>query len=228
MQSLEFDKLPLIEATCNLVYAEPRELSLDMLCELRQALRPMSLEPHQFTSSLAGSPVPFAFMVGVTPGSTFGSESGLTLTAGTGALSASWRRGSETAKYVRYATLREALTKAAGVINPAVGIVNMAYVNLAGVAGALPRDLLDAALWPPIAFDAVKDYNVAWDLPSGIEFRLQVTPQEANFLITTAAGIRIADNWGDELERIHAALQETFDRIITDRAKEVWQWRRTS
>lgn len=226
MPSLEFDNLPLIEVTCNLMLAEPLDVSFDTISAVRGALK--NLLPHtlQVFSGLNSPAVPFALVVGPSPGATFGDEQGTVLIVAADKVSASWRRRSEDAVYVRFAKLVECLRSCASVLDLSkASIVNMAYANLAGEEHGPSWELIETNAWPPMSEGRVKDYNVAWELPTGVEFRLQVTPQQQGSLITTSAGVRTHGDWQQELERVHETLQIEFERLMTDKAKEAWKWR---
>ncbi len=224
MASLEFDNLPLIEATCNVVFKEPRFSTWDELNNVREAVKDILPNVGEF---MVGTQSPIGFVIGAAPGASFDNRAGLTLTVRGDRYSCTWRKLSPESKYVRFASLSQAVKAAVAVGRPGeVGIVNMVYVNRAPDEHGSPRDLIVPSAWPLLASGELRDYNVAWILESGIEFRLQVTRAEGLALISTAAGLHTEDNWEQALAQVHDALQEEFIRITTDKAHEVWQWKK--
>lgn len=226
MDSLEFGNLPLIEVTCNLILAEQRVLGWDDLANARAALKPQLPLVTDFFSGLPPSPI--GFVLGAAPGASFESDSGSKLEIRTDRITSSWRRRDPESSYVRFQALYDALgtaVEAAG--NPGVAIVNMVYVNRAPREHGEVRELIDGQAFPGLFPSEIKDYNVAWQLESGIEFRLQISSSDALAVISTAAGTKSDGNWQAELKFVHSSLQEQFLSVITDQAKKVWAWKQS-
>jgi hypothetical protein len=124
---------------------------------------------------------------------------------------------------VRFKELYDCLDIAEHVLGaPPVGVVNMGYVNRAPFEHGQIHELINEQVFPGMFAGHVKDYNVAWDLDSGVEFRLTATPSEHVAVISTVAGIKSEGDWRSELFLLHSTLQEQFLSVITEKAKQVW------
>jgi len=222
MPSLEFQNLPLIEVVCNLVMGDHRVLSWDDLVDLREALRADLPHVKDFFSGFS-SPVGFA--VGAAPGAAYESDSGSRLEIRPDRITSAWRLSSTSSKYVRFQSLLSTLETAMVTIGgPSVSVVNMVYVNRVPNSQGSIRDLILPELLPALNNADVLDYNIAWTLQNGGEFRLQVSPSDELSLITTVAGKKCQGDWKADLVQIHDTLQAQFIKVITPKAKDEWKW----
>ncbi|MBX7132753.1 MAG: hypothetical protein K1X67_08770 [Fimbriimonadaceae bacterium] len=223
MPSLEFDNLPLIEVSINLVLTEPIAVKWSLLEGIREALRDRLPIVTNFFSGL--QPAPIGFVLGAAPGASFENEIGVKVDVRHDRISSTWLKTQADARYVRFGPLLEALKLAyRAADSPRVRVVNMAYVNRAPSEHGTLAELLRPEAFPSASAGRLQDYNAAWTLEDGVEFRLQCSLSDEGAVISSAAGLRSDGDWETELDAIHEALQQQFSTLITDHAKEVWQW----
>lgn len=223
MTSLEFKNLPLAEVTCHVLSSVPLGVDRKYVRNVEDALQSMGFHLISFSSN--------PFNVGLTPFSmpsaVYENVNGVTVSITDTGISCAWKQSGSNLEYVRFAFLMKALAATIAVVpSYRTSIVNLTYVNqISGEMNVF--DLLIQDVLPKIAANPIKEYNVAWNLSSGEEFRLTIRPGDDFTILSTASGMNVSDDISakplETLQRIHAALQTQFKLILSSRAVEQWQ-----
>lgn len=224
MKSLEFGNLPLAEVACQVFFQSPADLSWDLLESMRSRLAADFPEVEEYY--VTPTKVRFALQVGVQPGMQLSSATGATVEIRPTKVRVSWlRQGS--AAYPRYAFLRRALQ------NLSVGfgttmvprVVNMSYVNRISLGSANLESLIRPSFLAERACP-IREVNLAWERPNGLEARLQILPDDSAMLLVTTIGTTVDGDATDELimtlDNIHDELQSMFLELITEEARNLW------
>lgn len=129
-------------------------------------------------------------------------------------------------------------------IQPA--IANVRYLNFVRTNELRPTDILNryfvSDVWTDLLTkaEAIQDFNVAWKETSDLEVRLHIQRTQSiqrsqaqdeqvtipGFLLTTVAGRKYgsADDTPSLLRLLHSRLQSFFEEIISDKAKDEWEF----
>jgi len=242
--SLEFDKLPLVEAAVRFSFDRALEVDfraaqavLDKLTKFDSLDMPSQIEVPpgiEHPMLVAGPNFPNAF-------SLTGHDEGIRLTLQRQLLAAKWERTHESSEYPRYDLLRESLSELfkamPGSIAP-VAVVNIVYVNFIPTKDVGARfikkffsEIAQVGLFKDAA--RVQQFTTAWCASSTIDLRVDLRNAVRNKadgqLLLTAAGSRIQpeDDPFSRLDEVHDELQRCFRELISDDAKREWGFRET-
>lgn len=242
--SLEFDKLPLVEAAARFSFDSPLEVDfraaqavLDKLTKFdnldlpNQIEVPPGIEQHSFA---IGPNVANAFRL-------TGHAQGITVTLQRHLLAAKWQQSPESAEYPRYGLLRESLSELFNAIQKPiapVAVVNIVYANFiptsdvsAGFIKKYFAEIAQVGLFKNAA--KVQQFTAAWRASSTIDLRVDLRHIVRNKTdgqrLLTAGGSRIQpeDNPFARLDEVHDELQRCFLELISDDAKRDWGYRET-
>jgi len=239
--SLEFDKLPLVEAAVRFSFDKSLQADfrtaravLDKLPKFNNLDLPSQIELPpgiQQPALVVGPNVPSAF-------SLTGHEEGITLTLQPQLLAARWQRTRDSADYPRYGALRESLNdlfKAMPEPTAPVAVVNIVYVNFIPTKDPGSRfiekyfaDIAQVGLFK--SAPKVQQFTAAWRASATIDLRVDLRHATRNSAdgqrLLTAAGSRIqpGDNAFSRLDEVHDELQRCFLELISDDAKAEWSY----
>ncbi len=242
--SLEFDRLPLVEASVRFSFDSPLEVDfraaqavLEKLTKFNNLDLPSHIEvpPGIEQPLLVASPnVPNAF-------SLTGHEQDIALTLQRQLLGAKWQRTRESAEYPRYGLLRESLSELVAAMEESivpVAVVNVVYVNFIQTKDPGSRfieryfaDVAQVGLFKGAA--RVQQFTAAWRASATIDLRVDLRQATRNRAdgqrLLTVAGSRIQpeDNAFSRLDEVHDQLQQCFLELISDDAKAEWGYRET-
>ena len=251
--ALVFDNLPLVEVAVRVGFAAPKALTYSLVYALAQELKPSFPtleESKQHEAVPGGGRAQIEIGPNYLPGATFvGHRDGLSISLQPQVIVGRWLRhpGLREPEYPRYPALRDSvwtavdsLIRASGDEHPGIDVVNMSYVNFIPVSdpATVLKDYFSGQAQLQAMDEArqVRKLEAAWteddelDLRFAIEqaaARLGDSPEQG-YRLTTAGGLRLkeAKDPKSGLERVHDALQQFFLRLISDRAKEEWGFRK--
>lgn len=242
--SLQFDKLPLVEAAVRFSFDNPLEVDfraaqtiLGKLAKFDNLDLPSQIEvPPGIEQPLlvAGPNVPNAF-------SLTGHEEGVTLTLQRQLLAAKWQLTREFCRYPRYALLRESLRELVDAMQEtaaSVAVVNIVYVNFIptkNVGASFVKKYFAEIAQVGLFKDAAKvqQFTAAWRASPTIDLRVDLRHAKRNQAdgqrLLTAGGSRIQpeDNPFSMLDEVHDKLQQCFLEMISDEARLEWEYGRT-
>ena len=242
--SLEFDKLPLVEAAVRFSFDSALEVDfraaqavLDKVTKFDNLDLPSQIEvPPGIENALlvVGPNVPNAF-------SLTGHAQGITLTLQRQLLAAKWQRTPESAEYPRYDLLRESLSELCKAMPGSiarVAVVNIVYVNFIPTKDVGARfiqkyfgEVAQVGLFKDAA--RVQQFTAAWRASPTIDLRVDLRHAVRNKAdgqrLLTAGGSRIQpeDDPFSRLDEVHDELQRCFLELISDEAKREWGYRET-
>jgi len=254
-QSLEFKNLPLLEAVVRVYFSDRIQVDYRLVNELhRQLLESQFREdfPNVATLSLwevspalkqeTQLPIPR----GDLPGAEYtGGNRRLSVHLQPQLLAVRWRRGptEHGPAYPRYDALRKVLEFSFAYLQRfqdtrslEAAIINMAYRNFIRIDDPRPYLVEKYSTRATIGAKTLQEQIVAWEAKNGIDLRFEVRGAEqrddnhkkAGYLLTTAAGRKLE---GDNdpmsyLDEVHDALQVLFSDLISERAKDEWEFQR--
>lgn len=228
MKSLEFGNLPLAEVACQVFLQSPADLSWGLLESMRSQLASDFSGVEEFF--VTPTQQRFAVHVGVQPGLHLSSALGATVEIRPTKVRVSWLRQGLMA-YPRYAFLRNTLLSLSAKFGSTMvpRVVNMSYVNRISLEAAEIGNLITPGYLAPEA-RPIRELNLAWQRPSGLEARLQILPEDSAMLLVTTVGTTLQAG-GDmnvitTLDSIHDELQVMFAEVITEKAKSLWSLKR--
>lgn len=246
MSSLEFKNLPLMEVAINFWLADnPVKAPVNLASKLRE-LMPESLRTFTTLQTREARPdsipeSPEAPLLGDT-------ATGLTIIIQSNLIAARWLRffeGNRT-EYPRFSSLRALIGQAVEHVNSELAIpvrvstAQVAYINFLPKSESSNERYLEQYILPaalglrPSTLVADHQIEVAWQ-DEEVDLRYELlrariqgieTTPEIGYLIKTTAG-KMMSPGGDPfavVDSSHANLQRLFLGLITDQAKEEWQY----
>lgn len=156
----------------------------------------------------------------------------------------SWIKDLDTQQrgYPRYRSLKEKLiamlaatSKAMNVGQIPIGVINMSYTNAveANPAAGFIQDYLSEVAQFRLIDDAssARNLSAAWSTENQTELRFTLSYNEEvnQFIIQTVAGKFLHETerqieWQEELDMLHERLQDIMEMILTEKAKEIWEY----
>lgn len=251
-QELDFDNLPLIEASVRASFNAAKSLTFSLLNSTASELKsefPILSEAKQLEAAPGATGIQFEFGPGVIAGAEYsGNKDGVTVSVQPQVIVARWAKlpGLTTLLYPRYDVLQgclwravEAFRKASGDEFPGIAVVNMSYVNFirasdpAAVLRTYFSDL--AQLGALRTVRQVRKLEAAWNEDDDLDVRFSIEQAVAKlpdgatngYCLTTAAGLRLAESLDAKsgLAKVHDRLQTFFLQLISGEAKKEWELR---
>ena len=251
---MDFGNLPLVEAAVRASFTEPLELKFSAITEVHKGLKnafPQITQPEVYEAA-PGVTEEVAIRPGLITGVVFaGNPDGLRSTLQSRVAVVRWLKQFVTGapEYPRFEVLRDALwqvveaVKAAyGLVSLPIAVVNMSYVNLIQVTdfSSVLSQYFSSEVQVQATDNAeeIRKVEVAWR-ENGIDLRFHLEKVSATLgedtvdgcRLTTVAGMHVPLPDGDEkktLEDVHTRLQVFFRKVISDQAKQEWQFEEVS
>lgn len=251
---LDFGNLPLVEAAIRASFAEQVELKLSRINEVHKKLGgsfPELTEPQHYEAA-PGVTEEVTIRPGLITGVVFAdSASGLRATLQSRVAVVRWLRQfiGEPPDYPRFPALRDALWQVIEAVKSAYGldslgiaVVNMSYVNFIHVVdfSSVLKQYFSRLVHVKATESAeeIRKVEVAWR-ENGIDLRFRLEKISATLgedtvdgcRLTTVAGMHIPATDGDAnttLENVHTRLQVFFRDVLSDYAKQEWQFEEVS
>lgn len=249
---LEFGNLPLVEAAVRSSFSSPSALTYSLINAIATTLKPSFpelSESKQFEAAPGTGLFHAEFGPGYLPGAVYsGHASGITLCVQPQVIVARWIKNPSLneQKYPRFGALRhaiwsavEAFRKASGDEYPGIAVVNMSYVNF--IPASDPAAVLKTYFAEGTRLRAmdnarqVRKLEAAWSKDDNLDVRFSLEQGTAKlpagvaqgYRLTTAAGLRLAESVDAKagLDGVHDTLQSFFLELISQRAKDEWQYR---
>ncbi|MCH8149248.1 MAG: hypothetical protein IH987_14905 [Planctomycetes bacterium] len=249
---LEFDNLPLVEAAVRASFNGPSALTYSLINAIATTLKssfPQLTESKQFEAVPGAGQFQAEIGPAYLPGAVYaGHTSGITLSVQPQVIVARWVKhpSLNEQKYPRFGELRralwnavEAFRKASGNEFPGIAVVNMSYVNF--IPASDPSAVLKTYFAEKTRLGAmdsarqVRKLEAAWSNDDNLDVRFsleQATAKlpagvEQGYRLTTAAGLRMVESVDAKagLEVVHDTLQTFFLELISQQAKDEWQYR---
>lgn len=251
-QGLEFDSLPLVEAAVRASFNRPSALTYSLINAIAAALKPSFpdlTESQQFEGVPGTGLIPPEIGPSYLPGAVYsGHASDITLGIQSQVIVARWVKhpSLNEQKYPRFGALRralwsavEAFRKASGDEYPGIAVVNMSYVNFIPVSD--PSAVLKTYFAEKTRLRAmdnarqIRKLEAAWSKDDNLDVRFSLEQATAKlpsgvaqgYRLTTAAGLRLAESVDAQagLDVVHDTLQTFFLELISQQAKDEWQYR---
>jgi len=249
---LKFDNLPLVEAAVRASFNVPKALSYALVNSVHAELKsqfPALAESTQIEVAPGSGQFQAEFGPGCLPGAVYtGHAMGVSVHLQPQVIVARWskRPGLDEPHYPDYEKLRdslwiavEAFKRGCGNDFPSIAVVNMSYVNF--IPTSDPARVLATYFSPESHLSLmrnvrqVRKLEAAWGEDEDLDVRFSLEQAAANFSdrvalgyrLTTIAGLRLGGSLdpGSGLERVHDALQEFFNKLISPEAKKEWKLR---
>ncbi len=246
MPTLEFTKLPLVEAAIRLTAARPLPLDLASAVQLHLAMKerfPRIEDPLE-AEHAPGRAAMIELQAGRLLGARYRDPAhGLSVGVQPSLVSVRWLQSpGGTVTYPRFEALSDALWFALEKLRTVFrdvrfDVANMSYTNFVHTNAATVSEFLDryfianvrpAIMEPTNQFHGL---NISWRSAEDIDLRLviergeaQLTVRSEGYKITTVAGIRFdeADRPVESVKTIHDRLQVLFESILSESAKREW------
>jgi len=247
MPTLEFAKLPLVEAAIRLTAARPLPLDLASAVQLHLAMKDRfsRIEDPLEVEHAPGR----VGMIELQPGRLLGARyrdhaQGISVGVQPSLVSARWLQSpGGGASYPRFGSLSDALWFALERLRSVFrdvrfDVANMSYTNFVKINAATVSEFLERYFVPnvrPAIMEPNNQFhglNISWRSAEDIDLRLviergeaQLTPvRSEGYKITTIAGIRFEeiDVPVEPVTRIHDRLQVLFGSILSESAKREW------
>lgn len=249
---LKFDNLPLVEAAVRASFNVPKALSYALINSVHAELKsqfPALAESTQIEVAPGSGQFQAEFGPGCIPGAVYtGHPLGVSVHVQPQVVVARWskRPGLDDPHYPDYERLRdslwiavEAFERGCGTDYPGIAVVNMSYVNF--IPALDPAAILktyfseDAHLRAMDKARQVRKLEAAWSEGDDLDVRFALEQAAAKlpdgitqgYRLTTVAGLRLGGSVDPRigLERVHDALQEFFNKLISPEAKKEWKLR---
>lgn len=240
-ESLEFNALPLVEASIRIVPEAHIAWDLGAIVEISQRAEEFGWIPRSAqaieTSPGGGSPARHNFLAPDVW--RLEQDSGEELLFQPNLFRSSWLKSIDTGSrgYVRFSNLlsnaEEALnwTEDALSASVSVKVVNMSYQNVVNIEDptGFMRNYLSTAFHVPTILEApiLHNLTLVWQNSRKIDLRIQITRDPLNncYIFETAGGFVANDpehSWQSNLWAVHQELQDLMRKAISDKAKGEW------
>ena len=247
-RSLEFRNLPLVEAVVRVYFSDRIQVDYRLVNELHKALQDefpnVAPPPVLDVSPALKQDTQLPIQRGDLPGAEYtGGTRGLSVHLQPQLLAVRWRRGMSEhgPEYPRYGSLRNVLDASFANLQRIgrtgqrrAALTNMTYVNFIRIDDPRPYFKDEYSTSATIGAKAIQEHVVAWQAINGIDLRCEVRGAEqtdgnqklAGYILMTSAGRRLGppDDPLSSLDAVHAELQGLFVDLISERAKDEWEF----